>query len=79
MIAKKGLETGEDCDAVPDSMRQYLAMHLDPTKAHARNILSRSNGYPIGGPNAPGKISTFITHLPRLSRLLSLINFATKQ
>ena len=60
MIAKKGLETGEDCDTVPDSMRQYLAMHLDPTKAHARNVLNRSNGYPIGGPNAPGKISMYL-------------------
>ncbi|KAK2811295.1 hypothetical protein FQN49_008466, partial [Arthroderma sp. PD_2] len=24
MIAKRGIETGEDCDAVPESMRRYL-------------------------------------------------------
>jgi len=25
LLAKKSIETGEDCDAIPDSMRQYLA------------------------------------------------------
>jgi hypothetical protein len=59
MIAKKGLETGEDCDAVPESMRQYLALHLDPSKVHARNMFQRSTGYAMGGSSASGKISTF--------------------
>ncbi|OJD16870.1 hypothetical protein AJ78_03014 [Emergomyces pasteurianus Ep9510] len=48
MIAKKGIETGEDCDAIPESMRQYLAVHFDPSKAHARNLFNRGPGY---GPN----------------------------
>lgn len=26
-IAKRSIESGEDCDSIPDSMRQYLAMH----------------------------------------------------
>ncbi|EEH03679.1 homeobox domain-containing protein [Histoplasma capsulatum G186AR] len=48
MIAKKGIETGEDCDAIPESMRQYLALHFDTSKAHARNLFNRYPGY---GPN----------------------------
>ncbi|PGH21664.1 hypothetical protein AJ80_03097 [Polytolypa hystricis UAMH7299] len=48
MIAKKGIETGEDCDAIPESMRQYLALHFDPTKSHARNLFNRSSGYGSG-------------------------------
>ncbi|KAI9853692.1 MAG: Transcription elongation factor SPT4 [Vezdaea acicularis] len=26
LLAKKSIETGEDCDAIPESMRQYLAL-----------------------------------------------------
>lgn len=26
LLAKKSIETGEDCDAIPDSMRHYLAV-----------------------------------------------------
>jgi hypothetical protein len=26
-IAKRSIESGEDCDSIPESMRQYLAMH----------------------------------------------------
>lgn len=29
MIAKKSIETGESCDSIPESMRQYLAQQLD--------------------------------------------------
>lgn len=57
MIAKKGLETGEDCDAVPESMRQYLALHLDPSKSHVRNMFNRTTGYAMNGPATSGKIS----------------------
>ncbi|KMU87477.1 hypothetical protein CIHG_05273 [Coccidioides immitis H538.4] len=51
MIAKRGIETGEDCDSVPESMRQYLALHWDPSKS--RNLFNR--GYGSGDPmlNAP--------------------------
>lgn len=59
MIAKRGIETGEDCDAVPESMRQYLAMHFDPTKS--RNLFNRAAGYGpneamMNGPTSNGKI-----------------------
>jgi Homeodomain len=47
MIAKKSIETGEDCDSIPDSMRQYLAMQFDPHKPGARELFGRANG--LGG------------------------------
>lgn len=47
MIAKKSIETGEDCDSIPDSMRHYLAMHFDPHKPGARELFGRPNG--LGG------------------------------
>ncbi|PGG95544.1 hypothetical protein AJ79_09999 [Helicocarpus griseus UAMH5409] len=57
MIAKKGIETGEDCDAIPESMRQYLALHFDPSKAHARNMFNRAPGYgQMNEPVSSGKI-----------------------
>jgi hypothetical protein len=48
MIAKKGIETGEDCEAIPESMRQYLALHFDPAKSHARSLFHRATGYGSG-------------------------------
>ncbi|KAK2740657.1 hypothetical protein FQN57_006027 [Myotisia sp. PD_48] len=45
MIAKRGIETGEDCEAVPESMRRYLALQLDPSSANARNLLGRGGAY----------------------------------
>ncbi|KAF3483645.1 homeobox domain-containing protein [Arthroderma uncinatum] len=50
MIAKRGIETGEDCDAVPESMRRYLALQLDPAGSNARNMLGRAGGYPSNEP-----------------------------
>lgn len=45
MIAKKGIESGEDCDAIPESMRQYLALHFDCTTPSARNLICKATGY----------------------------------
>lgn len=61
MIAKKSIETGEDCDSIPDSMRQYLAMHFDPHKPGARELFGRANGLGglasgYGAESTPGKI-----------------------
>ncbi|KAL1953101.1 hypothetical protein VTO42DRAFT_3602 [Malbranchea cinnamomea] len=56
MIAKKGLETGEDCNAVPESMRRYLALHLDPSKGHVRSMFNRTTGYAMNGSSQSGKI-----------------------
>ena len=65
LLAKKSIETGEDCDAIPDSMRQYLANQaLDSGKPLAREFLSRSgnqmstygSGLCFGDPAQPGKI-----------------------
>ncbi|KAH8704127.1 putative homeobox transcription factor [Talaromyces proteolyticus] len=52
MIAKKSIETGEDCDSIPDSMRQYLAMQFDLNKPGARDLFGRASGlsgYPNNG------------------------------
>lgn len=66
LLAKKSIETGEDCDAIPDSMRQYLALQAtEAGKPFVRDFLGRSNGmspYGSGGmimsaeSNNPGKV-----------------------
>lgn len=66
LLAKKSIETGEDCDAIPDSMRQYLALQATESgKPFVRDFLGRSNGMnPYGGggmimsaeSNNPGKV-----------------------
>ena len=42
-MAKKSIETGEDCDAIPDSMRKYLAMQaLESGKPLVRDVGAHS-------------------------------------
>ncbi|KAL1997829.1 hypothetical protein VTN02DRAFT_652 [Thermoascus thermophilus] len=55
MIAKKSIETGEDCDSIPESMRQYLAMQFDPNKPGARDLFGRTSG--LGGYGSGGHAS----------------------
>jgi len=39
-LAKKSLETGEECDAVPDCVRQYFAMQaMENGKAFPRGLM----------------------------------------
>lgn len=39
-LAKKSIETGEDCDAVPDCVRQYLAMQaMETGKGFPRGLI----------------------------------------
>ena len=43
LIAKKSIETGEDCDAIPESMRQYLMQQaMESGKPIARDLLGRT-------------------------------------
>ena len=43
LLAKKSIESGEDCDAIPETMRQYLAAQaLDSGKPLGREYLGRS-------------------------------------
>lgn len=49
MLAKKSIETGEGCDSIPESMRQYLAMQFDPSKPGARDPFGRTGGYGTAG------------------------------
>ena len=42
-MAKKSIETGEDCDAIPESMRKYLAMQaMESGKPLVRDMSTRS-------------------------------------
>ncbi|CAG8956405.1 hypothetical protein HYFRA_00003788 [Hymenoscyphus fraxineus] len=65
LLAKKSIETGEDCDAIPESMRQYLAIQaMESGKSLGGNFLGRSGLMPYGGgammmggdPNQQGKV-----------------------
>ncbi|OJJ44085.1 hypothetical protein ASPZODRAFT_154053 [Penicilliopsis zonata CBS 506.65] len=49
MLAKKSIETGEGCDSIPESMRQYLAMQFDPTKPGTRDLFGRTAGFGATG------------------------------
>lgn len=60
MIAKKSIETGEDCDNIPESMRQMLAMQaIESGKPVPRHLLGRVGGpltpYSSGGMMIPGE------------------------
>ncbi len=69
LLTKKSIESGEDCDNIPESMRQYLAMQaMESGKPLVRDFLGRSSGlnrYGSGGlminaePNTPGKVGEF--------------------
>ena len=49
LLAKKSIETGEDCDAIPESMRQYLALQASETgNSLGGNFLGRSGLMPYG-------------------------------
>lgn len=57
MLAKKSIETGEGCDSIPESMRQYLAMQFDPNKSGSRDAFGRSENYSNYNDNNPsGKV-----------------------
>ena len=67
LLAKKSIETGEDCDAIPESMRTYLANQaMESGKPLGRDFLGRSashtSAYGNGGmmlnpdSSQPGKI-----------------------
>ncbi|KAL4932687.1 homeobox domain-containing protein [Aspergillus undulatus] len=64
MLAKKSIETGEGCDSIPESMRQYLAMQFDPSKPGARDPFGRTGGYGANGayPNEPTTSGKVVIH-----------------
>jgi hypothetical protein len=81
MIAKKSIETGEDCDSIPESMRQYLAMQFDPNKPGGRDLFGRAGALGGYGPTGAlpgdgshsgkiGKQSSRRAHLNKLDCLL---------
>jgi hypothetical protein len=49
LLAKKSIETGEDCDSIPESMRQYLAIQaMESGKPLAGGFLNRPGMMPYG-------------------------------
>jgi hypothetical protein len=45
-IAKRSIESGEDCDSIPESMRQYLAMQAyGPGKGMPPTMMGRGPGF----------------------------------
>ncbi|EGX97257.1 homeoprotein [Cordyceps militaris CM01] len=69
LLAKKSLETGEDIDSIPESMRNYLAMQaMESGKSLGGSYLGRTGLMPFGHGNmmlgeqsGPGKV--LIHHL----------------
>jgi hypothetical protein len=65
MLAKKGIDIGDDVDGLPESMRQLIAMQaMESGRPFPRSLMGRpggpipyGNGMLIGGdPNAAGKV-----------------------
>jgi len=49
LLAKKGIEGGEDIDNIPEAMRQYLAMQaMESGKPMGGNFLGRAGLTPYG-------------------------------
>lgn len=67
MIAKKSIETGEDCDSIPESMRQYLAMQFDPNKPGTRDLFGRTSG--LGGYGTAGAYNGESAHSGKIGML----------
>lgn len=70
LIAKKSLETGEDIDSIPESMRNYLAMQaMESGKGLGGGYLGRTGLLPFGhgnplfnsDQNGQGKVCKFYT------------------
>ena len=52
LLAKKSLETGEDIDSIPESMRAYLAMQaMESGKGLGGGYLGRTGLVPFGHGN----------------------------
>ncbi|KAB2581117.1 putative homeobox domain-containing protein [Lasiodiplodia theobromae] len=48
-IAKKSIESGEDCNDIPESMRRYLALQaMESGKTLGRDFMGRTSGMPYG-------------------------------
>lgn len=86
LIAKKSIESGEDCDGIPESMRNYLAMQaMESGKSLGGNFLGRSSMMPYGngqmgmGADHQGKVGMcylpWLTSKPLLMRVQSSTTF----
>ena len=80
LLHKKSIETGEECDAIPDSMRQYLINQaMEAGKPFPREFLGQSADMmnPYGGGGGflgaeaanPAKVGKCTVHLIRNERV----------
>jgi hypothetical protein len=84
MLAKKTLENGEDCDNIPESLRQLLAMQaMESGRPFPRQLIGRPEGpmaqygsgnMLIGDPNAQGKTGMYSTELSDFTLLICLFS-----
>ena len=72
LLAKKSIETGEDCDAIPQSYRDYLAQQaMESGKPLTRNLLNQPMSFGNGGmligenpnPSKVGKLNEKLLYL----------------
>ena len=68
LLAKKSIETGEDCDAIPESYRHYLAIQaLDSGKPFIARGAGPMTSFGNGGifvgveHSNPQKVGTYMT------------------
>ena len=81
MMAKRSIETGEGCEAIPEPMRHYLALYFDPNKPGARDPMGRVHGIPVNGMYAheppPGKVGEYFPFHQSLILIPTVINHFT--
>ncbi len=75
MMAKKSLESGEDMDSIPESMRQYLAMQAMESGKSIPGFFGRAGIMPYGQQgimggeqSGPGKVCKWRTGTHKISR-----------
>jgi len=78
LLAKKSLESGEDIDSIPESMRAYLAMQaMESGKALGAPYMGRTGLMPYGSmmlggePGAQGKVRKYKSVVTVLAALLT--------
>lgn len=70
LLAKKSLETGEDIDSIPESMRAYLAMQAMEsgkglgTAYLGRDMIPFAGSMLFGEQGAQGKVCKYIVCIP---------------
>jgi hypothetical protein len=80
MLAKKSLESGEDMDSIPESMRQYLAMQAMESGKSIPGFFGRTGLMPYGHQgmmggeqSGPGKVCKLQQALHHMNGLMLIL------